>query len=140
MNQNAQPPIFPAPYIPRLPSDSPPTNNTPPLPSRDNSMSPPHDRPPRATTPSSSSTLGLTAARDSALSKKLQAMLLETAKQQVHVNTAALDRFHRFEEPTDFLQFSNFTDAVRERIRGKFWSAQFETWISQQLGPKVKTK
>jgi hypothetical protein len=65
----------------------------------------------------------LTAARDSALSKKLQAMLLETAKQQVHVNTTALDRFHRFEEPTDFLQFSNFTDAVRERIRGKFWSA-----------------
>ena len=74
----------------------------PPLPDRNNSISPPHDRPPRATMPSSSSTHGLIVARDIALSRKLQAMLLETAKQQVHVNTTALDRIHRFEEPTDF--------------------------------------
>jgi hypothetical protein len=82
----------------------------------------------------------LAAAKETALAKKLQAMLLETAKQQIHVNTNPLDAFHRFENPYDFLQFSNFTDAIRERIRGKMWSAQFEAWISQQMGPDVKSK
>ncbi len=44
----------------------------------------------------------LNVAREVALSKKLQAMLLEIAKQQVHVDTNALDRYHGFENPTVF--------------------------------------
>lgn len=100
VNQNAQPTVSPAPYIPKLPCVSPSPINTPPLPDRDNSMSPPHERPPRSTTPSSSSTRGITAARDTALSKQYLGYTIEAGKQQVLVNTITLDRFHTYENPT----------------------------------------
>ena len=140
MNQNALPPVAPAPQQPPLPSASPPSARTPPQPGSDNSTASPTNSP--STQRSIHSATGNMAAvpDTAALAKKLQAMLLENAKQQLHVNTTPLDKHHRFENPSDFLQFSTFTDAVRERIRGKLWSAQFEAWISQQLGPDVMNK
>ena len=148
MNQNALPPVAPAPQQPPLPSASPPSARTPPQPGSDNSPDSPMNSPSppstqrsiRSATRNMAALPDTAAARDDALAKKLQAMLLETAKQQLHVNTTPLDKHHRFENPSDFLQFSTFTDAVRERIRGKLWSAQFEAWISQQLGPDVMNK
>ena len=57
--------------------------------------------------------------QDVMLSKQLQAMMLETLKQQVQVDTSPLDNNHRFMNPSDFLQFSLFTSAIRERVRGR---------------------
>ena len=37
-----------------------------------------------------------------------------------------LDDARRFRVPTNFLQFSGFTEAVRERLRGRLWNAKFE--------------
>ena len=64
-------------------------------------------------------------------------MLLETAKEQVHIDPTPLPNERRFNSPTNFLQFSVFAEAVRERLRGRLWNAKFEAWISQQLGPTV---
>ena len=55
------------------------------------------------------------------VAQQLNAMFLETAKQKVHIDNTPLDAYHRFEEPTDFLQFSVFMEAVRERLRGRLW-------------------
>ena len=92
-----------------LPTDTPPTNPPPPS---DN-------------------------ANADVITKRLQTMLLETAKQQVHIDPTPLPNERRFDSPNNFLQFSIFADAVRERLRGRLWNAKFEAWISQQLGPTV---
>ena len=114
MNQNALPQVAPAPQQPPLPSASPTSVRTPPPPASDNFSDTPMSSPSTPVTHRSSTrALDSAAARETALAKKLQAMLLETAKQQIHVNTNPLDAFHRFENPYDFLQFSNFTDAIR---------------------------
>ena len=76
--------------------------------------------------------------QDVMLSKQLQAMMLETAKQQVQVDNSPLDTNHRFTDPSDFLQFSLFTSAIRERIRGRVWNAKFEAWITSQFSLEIE--
>ena len=122
-NANPQPDNQPVPNSEHIP--------TPPQPrSRDtaqtNSMS------------SNTSANSNTSMQDVILSKQLQAMMLETAKQQVQVDNSPLDANHRFTDPSDFLQFSLFTSAIRERIRGRVWNAKFEAWITSQLSLEVE--
>ena len=64
------------------------------------------------------------------ITKRLQTMLLETTKQQVHIDPTPLPNERRFNSPNNFLQFSICVDAVRERLRGRLWNAKFEAWIS----------
>ena len=85
-----------------------------------------------------SNTNSTSSVQDTMLSKQLQAMMLETAKQQVHVDTSPLDEHHRFKNPSDFLQYSLFTSAIRERIRGRIWNAKFEAWIAMQFSLQVE--
>ena len=93
---------------------------------------------PNTTTSHSTSTTSHSSVQDAMLSKQLQAMMLETAKQQVHVDTSPLDRNHRFTNPADFLAYSMFTSAIRERIRGRIWNAKFEAWIAMQFSISVE--
>ena len=60
-------------------------------------------------------------------------MFLESAKQKINIDTSPLAHHQRFESPTNFLQFSVFTEAVRDRLRSRFWSAEVEGWIAGQL-------
>ena len=78
-----------------------------------------------------------TAARSDLLTRRLPAMILETAKQQVIIDPTPLPQDRRFVSPSNFLQFSMFAEAVRERLRGRLWNAKFEAWIALQLGPAV---
>ena len=78
-----------------------------------------------------------TASRSDLLTRRLQAMKLETAKQQVNIDPTPLPQDRRFTSPSNFLQFSIFAEAVRERLRGRLWNAKFEAWVALQLGPAV---
>ena len=77
---------------------------------------------------------------DSMLAKQLNVMFLEHAKQKIYVDTTPLAAYQRFDSPDDFLQFSVFTEAIRDRLRGRFWSAKFEGWLAGQLGADVNYK
>ena len=106
-------PFAPTMNQPALPAEMPPIN---PLPPSDDAQS---------------------VTRSELISRRLQAMILETAKQQVIIDPTPLPQDRRFVSPTNFLQFSMFAEAVRERLRGRIWNAKFEAWITLQLGPAV---
>ena len=76
-------------------------------------------------------------AAETFLAQQLNAMFLESAKQIINIDTSPLAPHQRFESPTNFLQFSVFTEAVRDRLRSRFWSGKVEGWIVGQLGPGV---
>ena len=77
---------------------------------------------------------------DSMLAKQLNVMFLEHAKQKIYVDTTPLAAYQRFDSLDDFLQFNVFTEAIRDRLRGRFWSAKFEGWLAGQLGADVNYK
>jgi hypothetical protein len=76
-------------------------------------------------------------AAETFLARQLNAMFLENAKQKINIDTSPLAPHQRFDSPTNFLQFSVFTEAVRDRLRSRVWSAKVEGWIAGQLGPEV---
>jgi hypothetical protein len=106
-------PFAPTMNQPALPTEMPPIN---PLPPSDDAQS---------------------VTRSELISRRLQAMILETSKQQVIIDPTPLPQDRRFVSPSNFLQFSMFAEAVRERLRGRIWNAKFEAWITLQLGPAV---